>query len=447
MQISTKDWKNYIAKLSKLNATAAEKMQQYIAKHGFADTEAIIDYAYGLVTKYGEGSAALSAQMFETIAEMEGAVIQPAVMAQTASRNEVAKMVNGIMKQTQNENVIANAVGRKVKQAGADTTLQNALRYGAEFAWIPAGDTCAFCIALASRGWQLASKNAIKNGHAEHIHSNCDCTYAIRFDSKTHIEGYDPKYYERMYYDAQDRAAEEGTFWSGKSDKDAINQMRRDKYKLNAEKIREQHRAAYAKRQMDFRHERDTDNPFVSNVKEGTITAKGITRSPNGIYVSDKLNIKPKKLQEIENNVTQFKKMIGVEGKVEPKIVLVADTELGKSGGRYVAAENTLYFKVFEDKNVERHMNLHELFHWEDSQQYINAGNIINSDEDVIDYMCEKSKRILDKKGITADNVGEISIYARHMYNAKRFDEVYVEYRTVEGLKNANFTKGITRKT
>lgn len=272
MQISTKDWKNYIAKLSKLNATAAEKMQQYIAKNGFADTEAIIDYAYGLVTKYGEGSAALSAQMFETVAEMEGAVIQPAVMAQTASRNEVAKMVNGIMKQTQNENVIANAVGRKVKQAGADTTLQNALRYGAEFAWIPAGDTCAFCIALASRGWQLASKKAIKNGHAEHIHSNCDCTYAIRFDSKTHIEGYDPKYYERMYYDAQDRAAEEGTFWSGKSDKDAINQMRRDKYKLNAEKIREQHRQAYAKRKEAASI---TSEPFNNSLKYGKIYIDG----------------------------------------------------------------------------------------------------------------------------------------------------------------------------
>ena len=92
-------------------------------------------------------------------------------------------------------------------------------------------------------------------------------------------------------------------------------------------------------------------------------------------------------------------------------------------------------------------MNLHELFHWEDTQQYINAGNIINSDEDVINYMCEKSKRILDKKGVTADNVGRISMYARHMYNAKRFDEVYVEYRAVEGLKNANFTKGIAGKT
>lgn len=247
MQISTKDWKNYIAKLSKLNATAAEKMQQYIAKNGFADTEAIIDYAYGLVTKYGEGSAALSAQMFETVAEMEGAVIQPAVMAQTASRNEVAKMVNGIMKQTQNENVIANAVGRKVKQAGADTTLQNALRYGAEFAWIPSGDTCGFCIMLASQGWVKASRKAVRNGHAEHIHSNCDCTYAIRFDKNTNVSGYEPDEYLELYEDAKEKAMEE--FEDGLTeDLKPVNYLRRQQYKLNAEKIREQHRQAYAKR-------------------------------------------------------------------------------------------------------------------------------------------------------------------------------------------------------
>lgn len=238
MQISTKDWTNYIKKLSKLNSTAAQKMQEYIAANGFADTNAIIDYAYGLITKYGEGSAALSAQMFETIAEMEGKVVEPAIMAPTATRNEVAKMVNGILKQSQNESVIANAVGRKVKQAGADTTLQNALRTGAQFAWIPAGDTCSFCIALASRGWQNASKKAIKNGHAEHIHSNCDCTYAIRFDEKTNVAGYKPQKYLDAYNNASD----------SDSPADKINAMRREKYALNADKIREQHRKAYAKR-------------------------------------------------------------------------------------------------------------------------------------------------------------------------------------------------------
>jgi len=271
MQISTKDWTNYIQKLSKLNSTAAQKMQEYIASHGFADTDAIIDYAYGLITKYGEGSAALSAQMFETVAEMQGKVIEPAIMAPTASRNEVAKMVNGILKTSQNENVISNAVGRKVKQAGADTTLQNALRTGAQFAWIPSGDTCAFCIALASRGWQYASKKSIKNGHAEHIHSNCDCTYAIRFDTKSEVEGYNPKTYEKMYYGAQDRAAGQGLA-TGNQSKDAINQMRRDKYKLNAERIREQHRQAYAKRKEAATI---TSEPFNNSLKYGKMYIDG----------------------------------------------------------------------------------------------------------------------------------------------------------------------------
>ena len=47
-------------------------------------------------------------------------------------------------------------VSRLVKRAGADTTLKNAQRDGAEFAWVPHGDSCAFCLTLASRGWQRA---------------------------------------------------------------------------------------------------------------------------------------------------------------------------------------------------------------------------------------------------------------------------------------------------
>jgi hypothetical protein len=134
--------------------------------------------------------------------------------------------------------MMANAIGRLVKQTGADTTLKNALRDGAEFAWIPSGDTCAFCITLASRGWQKASKAAIKGGHAEHIHANCDCTYAIRFDSSTNVRGYDPDKYREMYDDAD-----------GSSPKPKINAMRREFYAENKEEINEQKRSAYEKRQ------------------------------------------------------------------------------------------------------------------------------------------------------------------------------------------------------
>lgn len=238
LTISAKDWDAYIRKLSALNEKAAEEMREYVKKHGFADMQALIDYAYAVATKYGEGAAALSAVMYDAVAEMSGQLFDPAIPAETASYQQVAKTVQGVLDKSRNENMMGSAIGRLVKQAGADTTLKNAQRDGAEFAWIPSGDTCAFCITLASRGWQNASKAAIKGGHALHIHANCNCEYAIRFDSSTNVAGYDPGKYRGMYDDAE-----------GSSPKAKINAMRREAYAENKEEINAQKRSAYEKRQ------------------------------------------------------------------------------------------------------------------------------------------------------------------------------------------------------
>ena len=236
--ISAKAMQAYMKRMSALNQAAADTMKAYIQKFGYMDIDAMIDYAYGIATKYGEGAASLAAQMYDAVAELSGQIFDPAIPAATPSYHQVAKTVQGVANQSQNENMMANAIGRLVKQTGADTTLQNALRDGAEFAWIPAGETCAFCITLASRGWQRASKAAIKGGHAEHIHANCDCVYAIRFDSNTTVKGYDPDKYRAMYEDAD-----------GRTPKDKINAMRREFYAENKEEINEQKRDAYEKRQ------------------------------------------------------------------------------------------------------------------------------------------------------------------------------------------------------
>lgn len=239
MQISTKDWLNYINKLSSLNNTAGSLMRDYVAKHGFSDTKAIIDYAYALVTKYGEGSAALSAEMYDSVAEMSGKILPAAEVAETASYGEIAKAVNGTLKTSKNPESFANIANRYTKRAGADTTLRNAKRDGAEFAWIPMGETCAFCLTLASRGWQHMSKSAMKGGHAEHIHAHCDCAYSIRFDSKSGVKGYDPDKYLAMYNNAE-----------GDTPQEKINSMRRMQYEDPAvrNKIRAQKREAYAEK-------------------------------------------------------------------------------------------------------------------------------------------------------------------------------------------------------
>lgn len=230
MQISEKTWNEYITRLSRLNQKAGQLMREYIDAHGTADTDDLVAYAYGLVTKYSEGSAELACQMYEALAEAQGVYVPAAEPAATASYGEVARMVSAT--KDQNPANLPNGVSRLVKRAGADTTLKNAIRDGAEWAWVPHGDTCPFCITLASNGWQKASQKLLKGGHAEHIHSNCDCEFAVRFRSDTTVAGYDPDKYYRQYREAGGD----------------INKMRRIDYAANRERINAQKRAAYAAR-------------------------------------------------------------------------------------------------------------------------------------------------------------------------------------------------------
>lgn len=245
MQITATSWNNYISRLSRLNQKAAQQMQAYLDQHGTGDREALIAYAHALITRYSEGSAEFACQMYDALAAAEGVTVPPAEPAEPASYREVAKMVNATKDSPPQ---LQRGVSRLVKRAGADTTLQNAKRDGAEFAWIPHGDTCAFCLTLASRGWQRASANVLKGDHAEHIHANCDCEFAIRFSSGTDVAGYDPEKYLQQYRDAGGD----------------INKMRRIDYAAHKDRINAQKRAAYAAKKTYS----DTLNGVVAPTKE-----------------------------------------------------------------------------------------------------------------------------------------------------------------------------------
>jgi hypothetical protein len=246
-RITSRAWNNYIGILRRVSDRASKEMRAMITKlsaqyeEGAITLEeyenAAIDYAYALATKYGEAAGAAACDMYDAIMELEGVNVPPATPAPTATMAETAKAVKGTMK-TGNPVIVANATGRLVKLAGVDTMQKNALENGDEWAWIPRGDTCAFCLTLASRGWQKASKNAIKNGHAEHVHANCDCTFAVRpSGSGLNVEGYDPDEYLEMYENAD-----------GNTPQQRINAMRREFYTENKDIINEQKRSAYAKR-------------------------------------------------------------------------------------------------------------------------------------------------------------------------------------------------------
>lgn len=239
IDISEKSWVEYIARLRRVNDTATNEAMKWLIANPLTDEESIkafIDYCYMISTKYGEAAAELACQMYDATGELAGLLLDSAVPANTATYGEVAKSIRGALKRALDPSIAAQAVGRLVKMAGADTTLQNAKRDGAQFAWIPHGDTCAYCIALAANGWQDISKAALKDGHAEHIHANCDCTYGVRFGPDLRYLGYAPERYKAIY----DKAEGSG--------REKINAMRRRFYAQNSEEINAQKRSAYEKR-------------------------------------------------------------------------------------------------------------------------------------------------------------------------------------------------------
>ena len=238
MNISLTQWNKYKNKLAQLSSKASDELVEWVnANGGYAvmDEERFYEYSYALVTKYSEGSSSLAALMYDEIAEVSGKSIPSAVLADTASYKEVVAAIDKLKKVSKNVDYICSTAGTFVKRAAAETTLKNASRDEAEFAWIPSGDTCVYCLTIASAGWQRASKKA--TSHANHIHNNCDCQFAVRFNLSTKYDGYDPSKYKEIYDSAE-----------GKTSKDKINYLRREQYAENKDEINEQKRIAYAKR-------------------------------------------------------------------------------------------------------------------------------------------------------------------------------------------------------
>lgn len=216
----------FVEDLRKINDTAADlvsrNLSSFLPLTKEENIQALLDYCYAVSSKYGEAATELAAQMYDACGAASGLSLKAAEPASTASYDEVARTIRGTLKTTENAEVVGAAIGRLVKMSGVDTTMQNALRDGAEWAWIPHGMTCAYCIMLASRGWTPASKDAIKNGHAEHIHPNCDCTYAVRFTRDSNVAGYRPEEYREIYDNAD-----------GRTGRQKLNAMRREFYARN----------------------------------------------------------------------------------------------------------------------------------------------------------------------------------------------------------------------
>lgn len=245
-EIKRSAWEEFASLMSKCSDKAAEEMRAWLSVNGWGNMEAAIEYMYGLIEKYGEAAASLACEMYDATAALNGANVPPAEPAAPPPVEKVRAAVNAATEEA--PATVPSIAGRYVKQRGADTTLQNAQRDGAKWAWVPNGDTCAFCLALASRGWQRQSKEAAK-AHAEHIHNHCNCNYAVSFDGSG-VEGYDPTIYERMYYETPNGEKREG------KPNEKIKAIRKEIYATN-DRLREQKHEYYEAHKEELKEKRE----------------------------------------------------------------------------------------------------------------------------------------------------------------------------------------------
>ena len=197
--------------------TAAEELRTVITQ--------IVDY-------YGLASSELGAQWYEYCHELGTGRGYTAIVGETSRysvRSDVNavldKMFDGAIDEHRALELLKGVVTDQVQKQARDTILSNlndeyleAKRLGSDtfaaqlgYARVPVGDTCAFCIMLASRGFVYASeRSASQTRLGNKYHPNCNCT-VVPFTQAHTIPGYEGllEKYERMYRDA-DKARRSG---------------------------------------------------------------------------------------------------------------------------------------------------------------------------------------------------------------------------------------------
>lgn len=162
----------------------------------------------GLIEKYGIIAASVGADVFEAEAVELG--LRPLLdLAPGVNPERAAARLGGELNSTTTLATSLALVDELVKQPYRSTFQDSAIRSGAGWARVPMGDTCSFCIMLASRGGVYSSKDvAVLGFSGKRYHGGCDCQPALVRDESDYPEGYNPEAMYGQYMRARDAAGD-----------------------------------------------------------------------------------------------------------------------------------------------------------------------------------------------------------------------------------------------
>lgn len=195
------------------------------------------------------------------------------------------------------------------------------------------------------------------------------------------------------------------------------------------------------RKQQAYRPVSRGESTFVEIKPNQKISIQKVDGYSDKVYISDNASIKPRALHTINLHTQRALEQWGIPLERKPKIVIVSPDEMPTAYGKYDAITNTVYYipQIVDKKVVEKlgDVEYHEMWHMRQAENFRKKhGEIIRENYGkYIEYSCQKAKNVIDQAGIDRYNVGEISDYAKQMYNRQRYDEVEAEYMVANRKK------------
>lgn len=159
-----------------------------------------------LVARFGDAAASVAAEWFERTyrASPVLAALPPDAKLQASTRWAVGPLFGGKGEDAA-YGLLAGVVDQAVRQVAQDSLIESAAANGRGWARVPVGETCAFCLMLAARGYVYETAESAGDGREFHPYDDCQ----IVPEDGDPPEGYDPDDLYQRYLTAR-READSG---------------------------------------------------------------------------------------------------------------------------------------------------------------------------------------------------------------------------------------------
>ena len=193
-----------------LKKAAIDEFMEYV--YDGMTVDEMIDAATTVAVKYSYYGCELGAQWYDLCSELAGIEADPAEyddpdyddIRDHAKNRLDASGANAKPSEVFNS-FLQDIVNESIRVTGYSNLWRDYERglAGGKWCRVPVGDTCAWCLMLASQGAWYLSEESATGPDPGHYHDGCDCRAVFHADSES-IAGYENlERYKKIYYDAE----------------------------------------------------------------------------------------------------------------------------------------------------------------------------------------------------------------------------------------------------